>query len=116
MSKASAAELKSLVNRQQSAKYYYQLHLDFFASVHSDFFKGQTYSGLFCWPSHSGKLSRPKQKKKVYKNVHCFMYSKIVLTLVKFFCVKMSTILHHNYATPTCLSQLGQCKIKDLLT
>ncbi len=113
MSKALAAGLKSLVNRQQSAKYYHQLHLDFFASIHSDFFRGQTYSGLFCWPSHSGKLSCPKQKKKVYKSVHCFMYSKTVITLVKLFVSKSPQFC---ITTPIRLSQLGECKVKDLLT
>ncbi len=88
MSKVSATGQKSLMNCQQSAKYYHQLHLDFFASIHSDFFKGQTYRGLSCWPNHSGKHSCPKQKKKVYKAVHCFMYSKTVRTLVKFFVSK----------------------------
>ncbi len=89
--------LKSLGNRQQSAKYYHQLHLNFMASIHSDFFQGQTFRGLFCWPSHSGKLSFPKQKKKVYKSVHCFMYSKIVRTLVKFLCQNV-----HNFASQLC--------------
>ncbi len=48
-----------IANNQQNIAT--NLHPDFMASAHSDFFQGQTDSGLFYLPYHSGETELSKQ-------------------------------------------------------
>jgi hypothetical protein len=51
-----------ITNNQQNIVINY--HQDFVASMHTDFFKGQTDRGLFFWPNHSLETRLSKQEEE----------------------------------------------------